>query len=338
MSAKKGRSLIRELPDDVRGNTKRKPQPEWTSPMLATLVDEPFSDPDWLFERKLDGERCLAFKKGRSIRLMSRNKKELNDTYPELVDAFRDRDETGFIVDGEIVAFSGNVTSFERLQKRMQIRDAEEARESNVAVYYYLFDVLYMGRRDVTKLPLRDRKRLLRQLLSYSDPLRFTVHRNVHGESFLNEACGKRWEGLIAKKADSAYAHSRSCNWLKFKCVNRQEFVIGGYTAPEGDRVGFGALLVGYNEDGGLRYAGKVGTGYDEETLKKLGDRLKSLERKTPPFKGSKLPQKGVHWVTPSLVCEVGFTEWTDHKLRHPRYLGLRRDKDPGDVVRERPT
>jgi DNA ligase D-like protein (predicted ligase) len=218
----------------------------------------------------------------------------------------------------------------------MNIDDEKKARASRIAVYYYVFDLIHLAGYDVSKLSLRHRKGLLRKALSFSDPIRFTMHRNEDGEEFLKEACRKGWEGLIAKDAGSAYVHSRSKKWLKFKCVNRQEFVIGGYTDPHGERIGFGALLIGYYKDGDLRFAGKVGTGYDDEMLRSLGSRLESLERKTPPFKGESLPSKGVHWVTPRLVGEVGFTEWTDEgRLRHPRFLGLRRDKKPKHVRRE---
>jgi DNA ligase D-like protein (predicted ligase) len=309
--------------------------PAWTDPMLATLVDEQFSDPDWIFERKLDGERCLAFRDGGEVRLLSRNRRDLVDTDPELLDPLGSSTTDRFVVDGEIVAFEGDVTSFERLQHRMQIEDPDEARDTGIAVSYYLFDVLHAGEWDTTALALRDRKTLLRDLFAYRDPLRFTPHRNEEGEAYYREACRKGWEGLIAKDATAPYVHSRSRKWLKFKCVNRQELVIGGFTDPEGERIRFGAILVGYYEDGDLVYAGKVGTGFDDETLHSLGDRMEALEQDDPPFDRGELPSAGVHWIAPELVGEIGFTEWTDHKLRHPRYLGLRRDKDPADVVRE---
>ncbi|NIR44255.1 MAG: ATP-dependent DNA ligase [Gemmatimonadetes bacterium] len=305
--------------------------------MLAKLTDRRFSDDDWLFERKFDGERCLGLKEGDRVRLLSRNGEELNDSYPELAEAIESCRRERLVVDGEIVAFSGDVTSFSKLQRRMGIEDPDRARESDVAVYYYLFDVLHIDGYDTTDLPLRQRKRLLRDAIDFEDPLRFTAHRNAEGKAYYQEACRKGWEGIIAKRADSGYVHSRSANWLKFKCVNQQEFVIGGYTDPEGERIGFGALLVGYYADSDLKYAGKVGTGYDNETLKKLSGRLQSLERETPPFADEKLPRSRVHWVTPKLVAEVAFTEWTeDGKLRHPRFRGLRRDKEPEEVVREK--
>lgn len=326
------------LGDEARGALEGAGFPDWVEPMLATLTDNPFSDPGWIYERKLDGVRVLAFKAGSEVRLLSRSRKDQNVRYPELVEALEGLDGS-FVVDGEVVAFEGDVTSFSRLQSRSQIQDPEEARASGIDVYYYLFDILHLDGYDVTAVELRDRKRLLREALKYEDPIRFTPHRNEEGEAFLAEACEAGWEGLIAKDASSTYVHSRSRKWLKLKCVQRQELVVGGFTEPEGERIGFGALLVGYYEDEALIYAGKVGTGYDDDTLRRLRDRMDALERKTPPFADAdEIPDGGVHWVTPELVGEVGFTEWTEGgKLRHPRFLGLRDDKAPEDVVRERP-
>ncbi|HSL19173.1 MAG TPA: non-homologous end-joining DNA ligase [Methylomirabilota bacterium] len=304
--------------------------------MLATLTHDHFSDPDWIYERKLDGERCLAFRDGDRVRLLSRNRKQLNDSYPELEEAVAGQPENDFVIDGEIVAFSGNVTSFQRLQARMQVKDRDQARASGVAVHLYVFDILHLDGQGTEKLPLRARKGMLKRALDFGDRLRFTVHRNESGEAWLEEACRRGWEGLIAKDAAAPYVHSRSKKWLKFKCGHQQELVIGGYTEPEGDRTGFGALLLGYHDDGELVYAGKVGTGFDDDTLRRLGQRLASRERSTPPYDRGQLPSKGVHWVRPDLVAEVGFTEWTSGgRLRHPRFLGLRWDKDAEDVVRE---
>ncbi|MBN2538399.1 non-homologous end-joining DNA ligase [candidate division WOR-3 bacterium] len=329
--------LFERLEPGERERLRRRARPEWTRPMLATLVHDPFSRAGWIFERKLDGERCLAFCSSSGARLRSRNRKDLGIHYPELEEALARQAGESMVLDGEVVAFKGSVTSFERLQARMQVSDPEKARHSGVAVYYYLFDILHLAGHDLTGLPLRARKRVLRGAVRFRDPVRFTIHRNRDGEEFLRQACRKGWEGLIAKDASSGYVHRRSRDWLKFKCAHRQEFVIGGYTDPQGERVGFGALLVGFHEDGELSYAGKVGTGYDDETLARLGARLERLERKTPPF-ADRPREKGAHWVTPRLVGEVGFTEWTrGNRLRHPRFLGLREDKDPKDVVRERP-
>jgi len=324
------------LDEGEKDRLKETAQPEWTSPMLATLTDEPFSSAEWLFERKLDGERALAFHDGTSTRLMSRNRKDISDTYPELVEALADKARAQCVVDGEIVAFEGPVTSFSRLQERMKITDPDEARASGVAVYYYLFDILHLDGRSVEKLPLRSRKTLLRDAVDFDDPIRFTAHRNEDGEACHKEACAKGWEGVIAKRADSAYRHSRSTDWLKLKCVRGQELVIGGFTDPQGRRKGFGALLVGYYENDALRYAGKVGTGYDDETLVSLRDRMDDLEQERSPF-ADKIREKGAHWIRPKLVGEFAFTEWTeDGKLRHPRFLGLRWDKAAKDVIREK--
>ncbi|MCH6159261.1 non-homologous end-joining DNA ligase [Streptomyces marispadix] len=308
------------------------------SPMLATLSDRrDFSGGGWIFERKLDGVRVLAVREGDRVRLLSRTGQPLNGTYPEIVDALADQDCPDFTADGEIVAFSHGRTDFSRLQQRMQLTDPRQARASPVAVTYYLFDLLRLDGQDVRALPLRVRKSLLRRALRFHGPLRFTTHRNQGGQRLLDEACGRGWEGLIAKVAEGRYATRRSPDWLKLKCAAGQEFVVGGFTEPAGSRTGFGALLLGYHERGRLRYAGKVGTGYDRATLLDLRRRMDELERPRSPF-ADPVRERGAHWVSPELVAEIGFTEWTrDGRLRHPRYLGLRDDKSPGDVVRERP-
>ena len=324
------------LPPEARACLHRRPQPDWIDPMLATLTHRRFSDPNWLFELKFDGERCLAFRNGGSVRLFSRNRKPLNNTYPEIADALGGQALDSFVVDGEIVAFDGEVPSFSRLQHRMQLTDPVAALKTGVEVFYYVFDVPYVAGYDTTAVGLRHRKALLAEALAFADPLRYTTHRDAEGEIAYQEACASGWEGIIAKRADSPYVQRRSTDWLKFKCVNRQEFVIGGFTDPHGGRVGFGALLVGYYEDRHLRYAGKVGTGYDTQTLIELGEQLRTLETTTSPFVDP-VREKGAHWVRPELVAEVGFAEWTgDGRLRHPRFLGLRDDKPAHSVVRER--
>ncbi|MGD8560864.1 MAG: non-homologous end-joining DNA ligase [Gammaproteobacteria bacterium] len=327
---------LQQLPETLQDKLHQCKMPNWTSPMLATLTEKRFSDSDWIYERKLDGERCLAFVNGKHISLKSRNQQTLNTTYPEIVDALSKQNHN-FIVDGEIVAFSKGKTSFERLQKRMRISDKQDARNSNVKVYFYIFDILYYDDNDVTGLPLRTRKKLLRQAVNFSDGLRYTRHRNENGEAYHEEACKKGWEGIIAKDATATYSHSRSTKWLKFKCVNQQELVIGGYTEPQGERSHFGAILVGYYQNGSFHYAGKVGTGFDEQTLKELGKKFKQQSRKSCPFEEEdQIRERSAHWLNPKLVAEIGFTEWTrDGKLRHPRYLGLRHDKSPKQVVKE---
>ena len=279
--------------------------PSFRPLMLATLVDEPVEGDDWIFERKLDDalihQRC-------------------------------DR----YVVDGEVVAFDGARTSFARLQGRSGLSDPEQIVATGIAVKLYLFDMVHLDGEDRDELALRDRKALLRDAFDFDDPLRFCSHRNADGPAFLEQACRDGWEGLIAKRARSRYQSGRSRDWLKLKCTARQEFVIGGFTDPTGSRSRFGALLLGYRCDDALVYAGRVGTGFDQQTLEELGDELERRERPDSPFDDA--PDDDVHWVRPDLVCEIGFTEWTnDGKLRHPRYLGLREDKSAEDVVREEP-
>jgi DNA ligase D-like protein (predicted ligase) len=306
--------------------------------MLATLVDEPVDGEEWIFERKFDGVRLIAVRDADSAALWSRNEIDRSGGFPELVEALLAQPCDRFVVDGEVVAFEGSRTSFSRLQQRSGLNDPVRARASGIAVHYYLFDLMHLGGDDLEGEPLRHRKSLLRDVIRFEDPLRFSAHRNATGSEYFEQACARGWEGLIAKRADSTYSHSRSRDWLKLKCVGRQEFVIAGFTDPQGSRVGFGALLLGHHDDGDLVYAGRVGTGFDDETLADLGDTLGSRVRTTSPFDRGDPDGDGVHWVTPDLVCEVGFTEWTSAgRLRHPRFLGLRRDKDAAEVVRERP-
>ncbi|HEY5241723.1 MAG TPA: non-homologous end-joining DNA ligase [Polyangiaceae bacterium] len=316
------------LDDDERAKLRPAPAPDHAGAMKAVLTDDRFDDPDWIFERKLDGIRAIAIRSGTHTRLLSRNDLSMNDRYPEIASALDAEPGERFAVDGEIVAFEGSRTSFARLAQRGQ---------RPVAVFYYVFDVLWLEGYDVRALPLRTRKRLLRSALTFKDGVRLTPHRNEHGRALFQEACRKGWEGLIAKRAESPYTESRSRDWLKFKCEHGQELVIGGYTAPRGSRTWFGALLVGHYAEGKLRYAGKVGTGFDEATLRDLGTRLRELERPDPPFAdASEIRERGVTWVKPTLVAQVGFTEWTRAgRLRHPRFLGLREDKAAREVVRE---
>jgi DNA ligase D-like protein (predicted ligase) len=329
---------LSKLPVDQRDLLRRSRGRAGFEPMKAVLTESPFTDPDWVFEPKLDGVRAMVHRDGARVRLLSRTDKALNPSYPELVEALERQQRDDFVLDGEIVAFHRGLPSFERLQGRMQIKDPDRARRTGIAVHLYLFDVLRLEGQDTRSLPLRSRKEVLRQALSFDDPLHFTSHRNERGEEFFDEACRRGWEGLIAKRADSPYVGKRSRDWLKLKCAHQQELVIGGFTAPRGTRTEFGALLVGYYEGGELRYAGKVGTGFSQHTLKELGSRLREIARESAPFVDVHPIPKGTRWVEPRLVAEIGFGEWTrDGRLRHPRYLGLREDKPPREVVREEP-
>jgi bifunctional non-homologous end joining protein LigD len=302
------------------------PPPSGSEAMRATLTKERFSDPAWIYERKLDGVRCVAVRDGGPVGLLSRNDLSLNGRYPEIAEALSSQACKRFAIDGEVVAFDGSETSFSRLAQRGH---------HYVPVFYYVFDVLWLDGVDVRPEPLRQRKRLLRRAIDFGDPIRFTTHRNEHGESFYAEACRKGWEGLIAKRADSVYTSSRSRDWLKFKCEQGQELVIGGFTAPKGSRVEFGALLLGYYDDGALRYAGKVGTGFDDDTLRDIGARLRGLRVPASPFADA-VRERDVTWVRPELVAQLRFSEWTPYgRLRHPAFLGLRDDKPASKVVRE---
>jgi DNA ligase D-like protein (predicted ligase) len=323
--------------DGARPALAREPMPTSADAMLATLTEDRFSDPGWLFERKWDGVRCLAFRTDSgTVRLRSRNDLPLETTYPEIADAVAAGSSSSLVLDGEVVAFEGRRTSFERLQGRSGITDPDAARRSGIPVFYYVFDVLHLDGYDVRPLPLRTRKRLLREAVRFTDPLRFTAHRNSTGEEEYRKACARGDEGVIAKRADASYRPGRSKDWLKFKCVRDQELVIGGYTDPAGSRVGFGALLVGYHQGRDFVYAGKVGTGFDTAGLRSLLARMEPLARPTTPFTRGRVRERGVHWVEPDLVAQVAFTEWTrDGMLRHPRFAGLRTDKAAGEVVRE---
>ncbi|MEV6945031.1 non-homologous end-joining DNA ligase [Streptomyces sp. NPDC051172] len=306
-------------------------------PMLATLSDRRDFDSGWIFERKLDGVRLLAVRDGGRVTLLSRTGRRLNDTYPEIVAPLAAQSCTDFTVDGEVVAFTRGRTDFARLQQRMGLTRRGDIEASGVAVTYYVFDLLGLEGADLTRLPLRTRKSLLRRALTYRAPLRLTSHRNEGGADLLATSCAHGWEGLIAKRADSDYQPRRSRDWLKLKCSQGQEFVVGGFTEPAGSRVGLGASLLGYQEHGRLRYAGKVGTGFDRTTLLSLRERLDELRTAGPPFEG-RVRESGARWVRPALVAQIDFTEWTrDGMLRHPRFLGLRDDKEPEDVVREQP-
>jgi bifunctional non-homologous end joining protein LigD len=305
--------------------------------MKARLSDRVFSDPDWVFERKLDGIRATVHRDESGARLISRTGRDLSSSYPELVEALLAQ-EPEFVADGEIVAFDGERTSFERLQGRMGVSDPRLARLSGIEVFLYLFDLTRLDGFDLTALGLRTRKSLLREAIAFEGPLGYAPHRDGDGKGMFREACERGWEGLIAKRADSPYGRGRSGDWLKLKCAHEQELVIGGFTSPKGSRQHLGALLVGYYEGGELRYAGRVGTGFSQRELERLGGKLEALRAEHSPFAlGGGQPRDG-RWVKPELVGQFGFGEWTrDGKLRHPRYLGLRDDKRPREVVRERP-
>jgi DNA ligase D-like protein (predicted ligase) len=287
--------------------------------MAATLTDKRFTGPEWVFERKLDGIRLLAFKKGRDVQLFSRNQLEQHN--PLIADAIAALPHRELILDGEVTGVWGPAST----------READKPR----GLAYHVFDVLWIDGRDVMSLALDERRALLKTL-----PLRAPLRRvaALDDEKPWQRACAEGWEGVIAKRRDSVYEHRRSPNWLKMKCEASQELVVGGFTDPQGARVGLGALLVGYFNGEDFVFAGKVGTGFDTKMLQDLRAKLDRIEIDKPPFTKAKgLPRLRAHWVKPQIVVQVAFIEWTVHdKLRHPRLLGIRTDKSAREVVRER--
>lgn len=311
--------------------------PGFLKPMLATLTDNYFDDPEWIYERKLDGVRCLVSINNGKVKLYSRNENEMTKTYFELPKVLRKSNYKNLIADGEIVAFDGKTTSFSKLQGRIQLRDSERLQNTKIKIYLYLFDILYYDGFLLKELSLRTRKKIIKKVIDWNSVVRYTSHRNGKGIQYLEDACHKGWEGIIAKDGQSTYVHSRNRKWLKFKCSHGQELVIGGFTEPQGEREGFGAMLVGFYKDDNLQFAGKVGTGFDDAFLRKWRDAFDKIIRHESPFEDFKDSDSGRnHWIAPKYVGQFGFTEWTkNNKLRHPRFLGMRNDKEPTEVVKE---
>jgi DNA ligase D-like protein (predicted ligase) len=306
--------------------------------MLASLTDRRDFGEEWLLERKFDGERCVAIKTETQVRLESRTGKDLTGTYPEVRAAVAEQHALRLVLDGEVVAFDDEQTSFARLQQRLGVSAPTQALVEAFPVVYCVFDVLELDGEDLRERPLLDRRNRIETSLRPSVALQPSEAWRGESERRFTDACRSGWEGLIAKRADASYVQGRSKNWLKLKCSSEQEFVIGGYTEPAGSRTDFGALLLGYYDGGQLAYAGKVGTGFSVATLRDLGTRLRELHSDESPFGDAAPIARGTHWTRPELVAEIAFAEWTrDGRLRQPRFLGLRDDKPPREVVRERP-
>lgn len=306
--------------------------------MLATLTDRRDFGDDWLLERKLDGERSVASKDRGDVRLESRTAKNLSTTYPEVRAGVAAQRSEGLLLDGELVAFDGEQTSFSRLQQRLGVATPSPQLVAEYPVVYCVFDLLALDGEDLTGQPLVERRAQLMSVVRPSATLQLTEAWTGDSQRRFSEACSSGWEGLIAKRADALYSTGRSRNWLKLKCAWEQELVIGGFTDPGGSRTDFGALLVGYYDDGQLRYAGKAGTGFSAKMLRDLGAKLRQLETSDSPFVDVRPVPRGAHWTRPELVAQIGFAEWTtDGRLRQPRFLGLRDDKLPAEVIRERP-
>ena len=308
--------------------------------MLATLDERAPSDTGWLFEIKFDGVRVLAARRGGQVELYGRSGQLITGRYPDLVRALLALPVEHFVIDGEIVALDERGRpSFQRLQPRMALTDPREieAAAARVPVEGVFFDCLALDGHDLRRLPLTRRKDCLRLLVPPLGPVHYVDHVLEHGPAFLEAANEQRLEGIVAKKAASSYAGGRSRDWIKVKCQRRQEFVIGGYTDPQGSRGHFGALHIGVYDGARLVYVSKVGTGFDQAGLKSLWEKLQPLARATPPFDTGAIPKgKSHHWVEPRLVCEVRFSDWTnDGGIRHPTFIALRSDKRPEECRRE---
>ena len=299
--------------------------------MLATLVDAPSwlaeGRQGWVYERKLDGLRCVAVRNGSKVELWSRNHNSFLERFPEVAAAVAALAPDSFVLDGELVAHDGSdFVGFGQLQQH----------GSQYRVVYGVFDLLHLLGEDTTSLGQAQRRRLLLQVVAGGRHLELVEELTGDPGEMLAAACRDGWEGLVAKRAAAPYAPGRSGSWVKLKCSASQELVIGGWTEPQGSRTHIGAVLVGYYEDGALRYAGKVGSGFTADTLSMLARELAPLARPDSPF-AERVREPRVHWVEPRLVANVAFSEWTrDGRLRHPRFEGLRADKDPTTVVRER--
>ena len=311
--------------------------PQTFAPQLPTLVKSPPTGAQWIHEIKYDGYRIGARILHNNVKLITRNGNDWTATFPEIAAAVKELPLEEALIDGEAaVLLPDGITSFQALQG--VLKHYERGR-----LVYFVFDLLHLDGRDLSGLPLEKRKAILRRLvgeLPADAVIRYSLHFEGDGTAVLREARRMGLEGIVSKRRDLPYESGRSRNWLKTKCVKRQEFVIGGFTDPEGSRVGIGALLIGVNQDGYLRFAGKVGTGFTSDVLTELHRRLKALARKDCPFSPKPTGSLGrtAHWVRPELVAEVEFTEWTeDGKIRHPSFQGIREDKPASEVTREEP-
>jgi bifunctional non-homologous end joining protein LigD len=315
---------------------RKAPMPEFVSPQLATLEDKPPAGDEWLHELKFDGYRMLCHLNPGGVRFWSRNKKDWTHKFPHLGKAIKEFPASTAILDGEVVAVdSKGRASFQKLQQAMKTGDA--------GFIFHVFDLIYLDGFNLTRMPLRMRKSLLETLFESvpaKSPLRYSDHVEGDGAKFFKQACNYGIEGIVSKLADSAYESTRTRTWVKVKCVKRQEFVIAGFTLSDKDFPGFGALILGVYDKGKLIYAGRAGTGFTIKQRLELRKKLDQMVRPTSPFaEKPKDPRlKRAVWVTPKLVGEVAFTEWTDDgSVRHPSFQGLREDKKAQDVVREKP-
>ena len=317
----------------------------FVEPMKARLVEKPPTHGDWLYELKFDGIRAIAIKDGRRVSLISRNGNKLDKRFPEIAEAVKDLTVNECVLDGEVVALD------EEGRSSFQLLQAIEMEGRKAPLRFYVFDLLQLNGKSLLELPVEQRKQVLAKVCeSVADPIRYSGEISGDVKSVLAEVKRRGLEGLIGKQRDSKYeVGRRSGAWIKLKSVNEQEFVIGGYTPPGGSRKHFGAILVGYYDNGKLKFAGKVGSGFTEKSLSILYKKFRAEERDDCPFIDLPSKQGGawvqgitpsimkkMHWVNPKFVAQIKFAEWTrDGKLRQPVFLGIRKDKDPKQVVRE---
>src|SRR5262245_33383781 len=326
--------IERELEQFGMKEAGRAPLPKNVQPMLATLIEKPFNNKEWLFELKMDGVRALVVKNGSKLNMWTRNANDLTRRFPSLAEAFADLPVDTVILDGEIVALDEKGHShFNLIHLRIHLSRPRDiaAAEERIPVYFYAFDVLYLNGYNIMKFPLLERKAVLRKLIPDSNGwIRFADHVEEKGIRFFEVVSKHGLEGIVAKLKSSEYQQGRSRHWLKIKTQHTDHFVVGGFTVPEGSRKYFGALLLGLYRQGDFIYVGRAGGGFDDEALAQTYEELKPLVTKTTPFKDVPAEIKKATWVKPTLVCEVRFTEWTsDRRLRAPVFMGFRDDIDP---------
>ena len=302
-------------------------------PMLATLVDDPFSDPEWIFETKWDGFRSICFISDGQARFVSRNQIEMTPQYPELHEVAKQIGAKQAILDGEIVALDEHgMPRFQLLQPRVGRKSGVDALRGKGQIVYFVFDLLYADGYDLRNCTVVERKAKLAQILHPANFIKLSEHVQGNGEAFFREIEKFHLEGMIAKRATSKYLPKRSTDWLKVKTIMRSEVVVGGYTQPRGARSYFGALVCGLYRDNKLHYIAHVGGGFNERKLASIYKLMQPLKSDKSSFVDAPKTNEPVQWIKPRLVAEVKFSEWTaDHRLRHPVFVGLREDKDPKD-------
>src|SRR5438105_2022722 len=307
--------------------------PKVIKPMLATLVDEPFSDPDWIFETKWDGFRSICFVKNGTARFVSRNQIEMTPQYPELANLAKQIDAKEAILDGEIVALDKHgMPRFQLLQPRVGRKSGIDALRGTAQIVYFVFDLLYVDGYDLMQCSVVERKAKLAEILRPSTFIKLSEHVEGEGEAFFREIEKFHLEGMMAKRAASKYLQKRSSDWLKIKTVMRSEVVIGGYTQPRGTRSYFGSLVCGLYRGNELHYVAHVGGGFNEKLLASIYKLMRPLKVDKSPFVDPPKTNEPVQWLKPKLVAEVKFSEWTaDNRLRQPIFMGLREDKKPKD-------